>query len=41
MRFTEAQGSLLAIGVWAAFGFALAGNVLAQLGPGRARLRGS
>jgi sodium/hydrogen antiporter len=33
VRFTEAQGSLLAIGVWAAFGLALAGNVLTHLDP--------
>jgi len=33
VRFTEAQGSLLAIGVWAAFGFALAGDILTQLDP--------
>jgi sodium/hydrogen antiporter len=33
VRFTEAQGSLLAIGVWAAFGFALAGKVLTHLDP--------
>ncbi len=32
VRFTESQGSLLAIGVWAAFGLALAGNVLTHLG---------
>jgi NhaP-type Na+/H+ or K+/H+ antiporter len=31
VRFTEAQGSLLAIAVWAAFGLALAGDVLAHL----------
>ncbi len=31
VRFTEAQGSLLGIGVWAAFGLALAGNVLIHL----------
>jgi NhaP-type Na+/H+ or K+/H+ antiporter len=33
VRFTEAQGSLLAIGVWAAFGLAVAGEVLTQLDP--------
>ena len=33
VRFTEAQGSLLAIGVWAAFGLALAGDVLTHLDP--------
>lgn len=33
VRFTEAQGSLLAIGVWAAFGLALAGNVLTHVDP--------
>jgi NhaP-type Na+/H+ or K+/H+ antiporter len=32
VRFTESQGSLLAIGVWAAFGLALAGNFLTHLG---------
>ena len=31
VRFTEAQGSLLAIGVWAAFGLAIAGDVLTHL----------
>lgn len=31
VRFTEAQGSLLAIAVWAAFGLALAGDVLTHL----------
>jgi NhaP-type Na+/H+ or K+/H+ antiporter len=31
VRFTESQGSLLAIGVWAAFGLALAGNVITHL----------
>lgn len=33
VQFTEAQGSLLAIGVWAAFGLALAGDVLTHLDP--------
>ena len=28
VRFTELQGSLLAIGVWIAFGLTLAGHVL-------------
>jgi NhaP-type Na+/H+ or K+/H+ antiporter len=32
VRFTEAQGSLLAIGLWTAFGLALAGNVITHLG---------
>ena len=32
IRFTETQGSLLAIGVWAAFGLALAGELVATLG---------
>ena len=31
VRFTETQGSLLAIGVWAAFGLSLAGNLLTSL----------
>ena len=31
VRFTETQGSLLAIGVWAAFGLTLAGKVLTSL----------
>jgi len=31
VRFTETQGSLLAIGVWAAFGLTLAGKVLTTL----------
>jgi len=31
VRFTEMQGSLLAIGVWVAFGLTLAGNLLTQL----------
>jgi NhaP-type Na+/H+ or K+/H+ antiporter len=31
VRFTESQGSLLAIGVWAAFGLALAGSILSHL----------
>jgi sodium/hydrogen antiporter len=31
LRFTETQGSLLAIGVWAAFGLTLAGKVLTTL----------
>jgi sodium/hydrogen antiporter len=31
VRFTETQGSLLAIGVWAAFGLTLAGAVLTSL----------
>jgi len=32
IRFTETQGSLLAIGVWAAFGLALAGELVATFG---------
>ena len=31
VRFTEMQGSLLAIGVWVAFGLTLAGNLLTHL----------
>ena len=31
VRFTETQGSLLAIGVWVAFGLTLAGKLLVQL----------
>ena len=31
VRFTETQGSLLAIGVWAAFGLTLAGKILTSL----------
>ena len=31
VRFTEMQGSLLAIGVWVAFGLTLAGNLLTRL----------
>ncbi|HEX5826703.1 MAG TPA: cation:proton antiporter [Candidatus Limnocylindrales bacterium] len=31
VRFTEVQGSLLAIGVWAAFGLTLAGKILSSL----------
>lgn len=31
VRFTETQGSLLAIGVWAAFGLTIAGKVLTSL----------
>jgi NhaP-type Na+/H+ or K+/H+ antiporter len=36
VRFTEAQGSLLAIGVWTAFGLSLAGQVLTELWDPRA-----
>ena len=32
IRFTETQGSLLAIGVWAAFGLVLAGELVATFG---------
>jgi sodium/hydrogen antiporter len=32
VRFTETQGDLLAIGVWAAFGLTMAGELLAHIG---------